>query len=240
MNPSLVRIMKTRSPAAGAAGGKEENGAEEDADLSIDRRLDQVFALYEKHGEINYVGEAVTQLQHAQQVAQFARDACQPIHVILGAFFHDIGHLVGIERHMQKMTEHGLTMKGSSTSIGTRIHERVGKEYLQEMGFPKCVTELVESHVNGKRYLVYRSKHYHSQLSRASQMTLKHQGGPMTEEEAVAFEKSDNFNTILDLRRWDDEGKNPNIPVHDNGYYREACKKLLVACRTLQSQDSNE
>ena len=30
------------------------------------------------------------------------------MHVIVGAFLHDIGHLLGIERHMERMTSHGL------------------------------------------------------------------------------------------------------------------------------------
>ena len=70
-------------------------------------------------------------------------------------------------------------------------------------------------------------------------MTLKHQGGPMTEEEAASFEKSHNFNTILDLRRWDDEGKNPEIPVHSNDYYKEACKKLLVAQKMQEEEEKD-
>ena len=31
------------------------------------------------------------------------------MHVIVGAFLHDIGHLLGIERHMERMTTHGLS-----------------------------------------------------------------------------------------------------------------------------------
>ncbi len=33
------------------------------------------------------------------------------------------------------------------------------------------------------------------------------QGGPMSEQEAVAFEKSELFDTILKMRTWDDKGK---------------------------------
>ena len=38
-----------------------------------------------------------------------ARKGDYPLHVIVGAFLHDIGHLVGIERHMEKMYNHGLS-----------------------------------------------------------------------------------------------------------------------------------
>ena len=40
-------------------------------DLPIDQRIDALFALFEKHGEMNYVGENVSQIQHAQQVCTF-------------------------------------------------------------------------------------------------------------------------------------------------------------------------
>ena len=38
-------------------------------DLTIDQRIREVFDLFVKHGEMNYVGENVTQMQHAQQVS---------------------------------------------------------------------------------------------------------------------------------------------------------------------------
>ena len=46
-------------------------------------------------------GEKVTQLQHAQQAAQHAKEAGGADHVILGAFLHDIGHLIGREKKLE-------------------------------------------------------------------------------------------------------------------------------------------
>ena len=76
-----------------------------------------------------------------------------------------------------------------------------------------------------------RDEAYHKALSRASQMTLKYQGGPMTADEATAFEKSDYFHTILDLRTWDDLGKEPSIPesAENTLYYKTLCRNLLHA-----------
>merc|ERR1712110_60079 len=119
-------VVRKMSPKPAAAADVSDSA------LNIDQKIDQLFSLFDKHGQMNYVGENVTQMQHAQQVGQYARDACQPIHVILGAFLHDTGHLVGIDRHMQKMTEHGLNIRGKETSIGTRTHEKVGGDYLRE------------------------------------------------------------------------------------------------------------
>ena len=43
----------------------------------------------------------MTQLQHAQQAAQHAKEAGGADHVILGAFLHDIGHLIGREKKLE-------------------------------------------------------------------------------------------------------------------------------------------
>ena len=44
-------------------------------------------------------------------------------------------------------------------------------------------------------------------LSSASTMTLQHQGGPMSPEEAGNFEASPYFDIILRARKWDEAGK---------------------------------
>ena len=40
---------------------------------SVRSIVDEVFSYYEEYGGEDYVGERVTQLQHAQQVCQLAR-----------------------------------------------------------------------------------------------------------------------------------------------------------------------
>ena len=57
------------------------------------------------------------------------------------------------------------------------------------MGFPLKMCNLIENHVKAKRYLVWKHKEYYESLSEASKGTLKFQGGPLTEEEALEFEK---------------------------------------------------
>ena len=54
MNPAFIRSMSPVTKPSKC--------------LDIDERIEKVFYLYEKHGGVNYVGENVTQLQHAQQV----------------------------------------------------------------------------------------------------------------------------------------------------------------------------
>jgi len=51
------------------------------------------------------IGEKVSQLQHAQQASEFAKSNGFPDHVVLGAFLHDIGHLVGMEQNLEKVPQ---------------------------------------------------------------------------------------------------------------------------------------
>ena len=49
----------------------------------------------------------------------------------------------------------------------------------------------------------------------------------MTAEEAAAFESLADFESFLEMRKWDDAAKVQEIPVEDNAYYKELCKKVL-------------
>ena len=69
-------------------------------------------------------------------------------HVVIGAFLHDIGHLIGLENKMEAMGIHG--------SLGIKNHEKVGEHFLRGLGFPKSVTDFVRGHVDAKRYLVFK------------------------------------------------------------------------------------
>ena len=46
--------------------------------------IHEIFGLFEKFGHENYIGEKVSQLQHAQQCAQEAKRAGYSDHVVLG------------------------------------------------------------------------------------------------------------------------------------------------------------
>ena len=58
-------------------------------------------------------GEKVTQLQHAQQAGKHAKDAERPDHIVLGAFLHDVGHLVGLEKNMEQVGRACWTINAS-------------------------------------------------------------------------------------------------------------------------------
>ncbi|HEX9509008.1 MAG TPA: HD domain-containing protein [Puia sp.] len=182
---------------------------------------DEIFELYENHGGAEYAGEKVSQLEHMVQAAQLAEEQGHDEEVILAAFLHDIGHISEAAKGDNEMD-----------GFGIKDHEEIGAEFLREKGFSKKVARLVESHVEAKRYLTRRDPAYYAQLSDASKKTLEYQGGPMTEEEADAFEKYPLFDLIIKMRKWDEEAKIEHKPLPDLQHYRKMMLHHLININT--------
>ena len=134
----------------------------------IEEILEEVFTLYEKFGDADYIGEPVSQMEHMSQAAQLAMKEGFDDEVVLAAFFHDIGHIC-------VMHNEATSMEG----YGVKSHEKIGADYLREKGFPERVARLVENHVRAKRYLTFKYPDYYHSLSEASKKTLEFQGGIM-------------------------------------------------------------
>jgi phosphonate degradation associated HDIG domain protein len=178
---------------------------------------DEIFGLYENYGGAEYAGEKVSQLEHMVQAAQLAEEQGYEEEVILAAFLHDIGHISEAAKDDNGTLSADRRMDG----FGIKDHEELGAEFLQKKGFSKKVVRLVESHVEAKRYLTVKDPSYYAQLSEASKKTLEYQGGPMTEEEADAFEKYPLFSLIINMRKWDEQAKIENKPMPDLAHYKE-------------------
>jgi len=163
--------------------------------------------LLRRYGNRDYLGEVgVSQVSHMLQAAELA--ASDPLMggnkaTILSALFHDVGHLLVFERDSNNL------MGG----YGLKNHEHEGADYLCAFGFPIEVYEPVRLHVDAKRYLCAKDPSYYDKLSKASQITMGYQGGPMTEEEVEAFEANPVFKEALALRRWDDAAKVPDDEI---------------------------
>lgn len=71
------------------------------------------------------------------------------------------------------------------------------------------VTEPVRLHVEGKRYLCTAEPGYFDLLSEASVHTLRVQGGPMTAEQAHAFEALPGAADAVAVRRCDERAEDP-------------------------------
>ncbi|MEC5144420.1 HD domain-containing protein [Chitinophaga sp. 212800010-3] len=161
---------------------------------------DKIFELYTRYGNEEY-GEQVTMLMHMMQSALIAEYTGFNDEMIIAAFLHDIGHFF----------EHESPMG----DLGNMAHDNLGSRFLLDCGFPERMARLVGSHVAAKRYLTWSDSAYYETLSDASKQTLEYQGGPMQEAEAIAFRNDPLFQQYIQIRVWDDMGKETGIPVQE-------------------------
>jgi phosphonate degradation associated HDIG domain protein len=182
----------------------------------IESVIDEVFSLYERFGHADYIGEPVSQLEHMSQSAQLAILRGSDDEVVLAAFFHDIGHIC-----VMQQTENSMG------GYGVKSHEKIGADFIRSKGFPERVAQLIESHVQAKRYLTFKYPEYYKNLSEASRKTLDYQGGKMTADEAERFERADIFEESILMRRWDEEAKEMHVPVMDMQDLKLRAKRVL-------------
>ena len=179
--------------------------------------VDEIFSLYENHGNADYIGEPVSQLEHMCQAAELAEQEGYDDEVVLAAFFHDIGHLCEFIMPVELME-----------GVGVLDHESIGQEYLVKKGFSERIAKLVRSHVEAKRFLTFRYPEYFEKLSDASKLTLQHQGGRMNAEEAEAFEADPMFDIYIKMRTWDDLAKITNKALPDLNRYKQMAISHLM------------
>jgi phosphonate degradation associated HDIG domain protein len=176
--------------------------------------IDQIFNLFDRFGPLRY-GEDATQLQHALQVAELARRAGCSDTLIAASLLHDIGQFMD---HAGDAAE--------TLGIDAR-HEISGASFLKRH-FPAAIYDPVRLHVAAKRYLCAIEPGYRDGLSRASLLSLKLQGGPMTAAEVASFESEPFFKDAVTLRRFDDTGKQPDWQVPGLDTHRPLLEALLL------------
>ena len=96
-----------------------------------------------------------------------------------------------------------------------------------ERWFGPDVTEPVRLHVAAKRFLVSTEPGYAANLSSASVHTLRLQGGPMSQQEAAAFESNDFARQAVALRRLDEAAKDASAPILELDEFREIVSRAL-------------
>ena len=163
-------------------------------------RVEEILRLFRARGHDAYLGEPVSQAEHALQAAQLARLDDAPDELVVAALLHDVGHLL-----------HDLGEDVADRGIDAR-HERSGGSWLARNFGPE-VAEPARLHVDAKRYLCAVESAYLDALSPASKQSLALQGGPMSPEEIRKFEANPYHLEAVRLRRWDDEAKVPGLEV---------------------------
>lgn len=182
---------------------------------SPEQATQEIFDLLTRRGQEEYIGEPVSQIEHACQSAQMAESEGFDEEVVLAALLHDIGHLCA------------LPNEDEMPGLGILRHEQVGGNYLSKLGFSEKICRLVEGHVQAKRYLTFKNSEYFEQLSDSSRQTLAYQGGRMDAEEAESFESNFLFELMIKMRKWDEAAKEVGKPLPDLEKYREICLKHL-------------
>ncbi|PLB38351.1 HD domain-containing protein [Aspergillus candidus] len=190
--------------------------------------ITQLFSFLRAQGNTDYLGERVSQLQHSLQCAHLATQSPQygsDPEVILGALLHDVGRFIPSAKDMPAM------IAPDGAYIGQASHEVLGERYLRQLGFGEKVCQLVGSHVVAKRILTATEKGYYDGLSETSKRTLEFQGGVFSEEQVCEARRDPWLGEKLDVRRWDDRAKDPEMEVPGLEEYVELAVRCLDESR---------
>lgn len=175
--------------------------------------IEELLSVYAKRGSQAYFGEAVTMTEHGLQAAYHAQSRSAPDALVIAALLHDVGHLI---------EQVPGDIAAWTTDAG---HERSGSRWLAERFGPE-VSEPVRLHVPAKRYLCTADPAYLQQLSSASVLTLRLQGGPMSAAEVAAFEAEPYCRDAIFVRHCDDQGKRAGSAVPGFEHYRLLIERL--------------
>jgi len=175
--------------------------------------IEKIIANF-KNNKSLYIGEKVTIAEHMIQSAMMAEKSKSKNNLICSCLLHDYGHFI-----LEDPDE--LVLKNQDGK-----HEEVGYEYLKKF-FKKEVVEPIKNHVLAKRYLT-RNKKYYNQLSEASIVSLRLQGGLLNEKEAESFEKKEFFNESIKLRKFDEAAKKVGVKIKDITEYKSLLKVFLI------------
>jgi [1-hydroxy-2-(trimethylamino)ethyl]phosphonate dioxygenase len=176
---------------------------------------DEILAIFQSRGSGAYFGESVSMTEHALQAAYFAQTAAASPELIIAALLHDIGHLVD-----------DVSNDIADWTVDAH-HERIGSHWLAKRFRPE-VSEPVRLHVPAKRYLLATNANYFAQLSPASVITLKLQGGPMPAPEVAEFETEPFYKDAVRVRQWDDQGKVAGLKTPGLDDYRALIEELTI------------
>jgi phosphonate degradation associated HDIG domain protein len=180
--------------------------------------VDVVLRIFHERGDTAYLGEPVSQTEHALQAAWAAEQAGAEPALIAAALLHDIGHLL-----------HVLPEDCAAAGLDD-THEARGAQYLAPCFGPE-VAEPIRLHVPAKRYLCTAEPDYLGRLSEASQRSLRLQGGPFTHAQTEAFLRNPHAQSAVALRRWDEAAKIAGLPTPPLEHFRPYLEAALVRGR---------
>ena len=171
--------------------------------------VDELAAMMAGRGQRSY-GENITISEHSLITAAAAEAHGAHDTLIAACLLHDVGHW----------------LDEPDDDYGIHGHGETGGDWVADR-FQEAVAEPVRLHVDAKRYLCATDPEYHDRLSPASQYTLTKQGGPMSADEAAAFEARPYANDAVQLRKWEDDyGKLAGAVIPPLSHFRPLLERL--------------
>ena len=180
--------------------------------------VDQIIFSYSNNKSL-YIGEKITITEHMIQTAMLAEKTNCSSNLVCSCLLHDYGHFI-LENpdDLVKRKKDGK-------------HENLGYEFLKKY-FVKDVVEPIKYHVKAKKYLA-RSKKYYQALSEASKVSLKLQGGIMSDNEAKEFESNEFFENSIKLRKFDEGAKKVGLKIKSINEYKNLLISKLIWSLTI-------
>ena len=175
--------------------------------------LDKIISNF-KNNKSLYIGEKITMAEHMIQSAMLAEKAKSNNDIVCSCLLHDYGHFI--------IEDPDLLV----SKLLDGKHEYLAFKFLSKY-FKPDVVEPIKLHVQAKRYLC-RDNSYFNLLSKASKISLKLQGGIMSEKEAKKFTSLKFHNEAVMLRKYDDDGKVPDLKIKKIDYYRDLINSQLI------------
>ena len=175
--------------------------------------IDQIISNYLNNKSL-YIGEKVTMSEHMIQTAMLAEETSCSNNLICSSLLHDYGHFI-----LENPDD--LVNKNKDGK-----HEDVGYEFLKKY-FIKDVLGPLKYHVKAKKYLA-REEKYYKLLSEASKISLKLQGGVMSNEEAEKFESNEFFENSIKLRKFDEIAKKSGLKIKSINEYKNLLATKLI------------
>lgn len=185
--------------------------------LAVLRRclIDEIFRTFHERGEGAYLGEPVSIAEHSLQSAHLAEQDGAPASLVAAALLHDYGHLI-----------HDLPDDSVDHGVDT-AHEDVAHRFLRQHFGPEVV-EPVRMHVAAKRYLCAVDPLYVAELSPASVLSLRLQGGPYAAHEVTEFDALPHARDAVRLRRYDDAAKVAGAATPSLEHFRPALEAAAL------------
>jgi len=184
--------------------------------LTPDNIVDFIGEIFARRGAEEYLGEPITISEHMLQCAECAEREGHPDELIVAALLHDIGHFTN--EFPDDAADRGIDS----------FHEEAGAAVLRRF-FPEVIHDCVRHHVAAKRYLCATDPGYLGKLSPASVHSLNLQGGPMNADEVAAFRQNPHLDAILQVRIWDDIGKDEGHKAPDFEHYKPMLERVVQA-----------